>query len=254
MAKQRYKKVEAGQFVRELLWSAAFPRDEPRARAAKAKCSTAARQKMNDILSWRKLQMILATNFNHDDLVVTLTYDDGHLPKSREEARRRIKAFLTLLRGQRKSKGEEMRYLYNIESLHSNGRWHHHMVINGTGADYEEIRSLWRYGEDVEIERLDVYGYEGLAKYLTKEATSGQRSVGARSWTASVNLKKPTIYPTQWVPGSMRLEPPANAHILHREGFENEWGRFCYVEYLLPTPPPPTKIRPPKNDRVHPYF
>lgn len=244
MAKQRYKKIQAGRLVREVLWSAAFPRDEPRARAAKAKCSTAARQAMNDKLSWRKLQMSLAANFDGGDLVVTLTYGDEHLPKSRDEARKRIKSFLSLLRGVRRKRKAETLYLYNIESLHENGRWHHHMVINGTGADYDEIRSLWKYGSDVEFERLDIYGYEALAKYLTKEAADGMREVGSRSWVGSINLKKPTVHPTEWVPGNMRLEPPANAYIIHREGFDNEWGRFAYVEYLLPEPPPITKYRP----------
>lgn len=52
------------------------------------------------------------------------------------------------------------------------GRLHHHMVVNGTGADLDVLRSLWPYGE-VELEPLDTWqGYEALAKYLTKEPRS----------------------------------------------------------------------------------
>ncbi len=248
MAKQRLKRIEAGRLVREVLWSASFPLDTPKARAEKVKCSSAARQRINDRYSWQKLKMVLATNFKESDLVVTLTYDDSHLPTNREEARKLLKKFLVQIRAHRKKRQEELFYVYNIEDKHGDGRLHHHVVINGTGEDYELIRSLWTNGENVYIEPIDVYGYEELAKYLTKEPREyGHSDVGARTWVPSLNLSKPKVYPTQWVDGSVRLEPPANAYVLARESFSNEWGSYSYVEYLLPEPPKAKRVRPRKS-------
>ena len=245
MAKQRYKRIRGGRLVREALWDAPMPSDPPRARAEKSKHSSAARQRLNDRYSWQKLKMVLAANFTGSDLVATLTFDDEHLPPDRAAARKIIRKFFAQLRAHRKARGEELRYVYVIEDKHGDGRLHYHVVLNGTGADYELLRSLWPYGSDLEFAKVDAWGYEELAKYLTKEPREyGHTEVGARTWVPSLNLAKPEIEPTQWVSGSMRLEPPANAHVLRREQVENEWGRYCYLEYLLPEPPTPNRCRP----------
>lgn len=249
MAKQRLKTIRAGRLVRVGLWSASFPSDSPKARAEKQKFSSEARQRLNDRTSWEKLKMMLAANFSGTDLVVTLTYDDAHLPKSRADARACLKRFFALLRTERKAAGMPMLYIYNIEHLHSGGRFHHHLVINGTGADYDMIRRLWEYGSDLNFEKLDDYGYEELAKYLTKEAREyGRQYVGDRTWVCSRNLKKPEVQPAEWVSPDIRLEPPANAYVLRRESKVNEWGRFEYLEYLLPSEPKARRVRPKKTE------
>lgn len=245
MGKQRFKRIQAGRLVREVLWSAAYPSDTPKARAEKARCSSAARQAINDRCSWEKLKMVLAANFGYNDLVITLTYDDSHLPPNVMEARKRLKRFFGDLRAHRRSRGQELAYVYNIETLHGDGRIHHHLVLNGTGQDYELIRSLWVYGTDLEFSRIETWGYEELAKYLTKEPREyGRNCVGDRSWVGSRGLRKPDVQPTEWVNADMRLEPPVNAHVLRTQSLRNEWGSFSYLEYLLPLPPKPRRTRP----------
>lgn len=248
MAKQKLKRVQAGQLVREVLWTPAFPSDPPKTRAEKSRCSTKARQRINDRYSWQKLKTVLAANFNDKDLVLTLTYDDEHLPRNRNEAKKQARIFLAQLREYRRAHGEDLRYVYCTESRHGDGRLHHHMVINGTGSDYEAIRSLWTHGSNLQIDTLDIYGYEELAKYLTKEAREGCRAmIGERTWIGSRNLYKPETPPSEWVPGNIRLEPPANAHVLYKESIENSWGRFAYVEYMLPSAPSNVRTRPRKR-------
>lgn len=244
MAKQRYKKIQGGRLVREVLWTPTFPNDTPKQREAKSRCSTAARKKLNQRCAWKKLMMLLSANFSPADRHVVLTYDDDHLPADGTAARKCMKKFLAALRKHRKARGQELLYIYNVEGRHGQRRLHHHLVINGTGEDYEIIRSLWPYGTEIHFERIDAYGYTGLAQYLTKEAREDGSPVGARSWVPSLNLQKPEVHPTEWVPEGMRLEPPTGAHILEREGMENEFGRFQYVEYLLPDPPVHQKARP----------
>lgn len=245
MGKQRLKRVQAGRLVREVLWSAVYPGDTPKARAEKAKCSSAARQAINDRCSWEKLKMVLAANFDSTDLVVTLTYDEDHLPSNVLDARKRLKKFIGDLRERRRRRGQGLRYVYCTESLHGDGRIHHHMVLNGTGQDYELIRSLWTFGEDLNFSRLETWGYEELAKYLTKEPREyGRNFVGERSWVGSRGLAKPEVSPAEWVNADVRLEPPINAHVLRTQSFRNEWGSFAYLEYLLPRPPAARRTRP----------
>lgn len=246
MAKQKLKRVQSGRLVREVLWTPAFPTDTPKARAEKMKCSSAARQKINDRYSWQKLKTVLACNFAASDIVATLTYDDDHLPKNREAARKLLKKFLSQVRSYRKARGQTLSYVYCTEDKHGDGRLHHHVVINGTGDDYELIRSLWTFGTNLRFEPIDIYGYEELAKYLTKEPRQfGHTDVGARTWTPSLNLKKSKIR-GEWVEGNVRLVPPANAGKVQTESFENSWGSFSYIEYMLPPEPKQTKTRPRK--------
>lgn len=251
MAKQRFKRIRAGRLVREALWSAPTPNDTPKARAEKSKCSSAARQRMNDKYSWQKLKMMLAANFSARDIVATLTFDDAHLPPDRAAARKLLKAFFVQLRQQRKADGEMLKYIYCIEDKHGDARLHFHVVLNGTGNDYALIRSLWIYGSDLHFAPIDAWGYEELAKYMTKEPREyGHTEVGARTWVPSLNLVKPEVEPTTWVDGSMRLDVPLGAQPIKREQTENEWGLFMYLEYMLPAPPPKRRTRPRKPEKT----
>lgn len=249
MSKQRYKRIQAGRLVREVLWTPVYPSDKPAQRAAKSRCTSAARRRVNLRCAWQKLMMSLAANFGERDLHVVLTYDDEHLPSDAAGARKIVRRFISQLRAHRAARGDELRYVYNVEGRHGDRRLHHHMVLNAAGRDLEAIKSLWACG-DVHIERIDAYGYAQLAQYLTKEAREDGAPVGARSWIPSKNLRKPESPPAEWVPEGVQLSPPANAHILEREAQENEFGRYQYVMYLLPELPLDRKARPAPKRRI----
>lgn len=251
MPKQRLKRIQGGRLVRQVLWSATFPSDTPKARTEKARYTTMARQAINDRTAWEKLKMILAANFDYQDLMVTLTYDDNHLPPNTIEARKLFKKFIGQLRTYRRCRGQDLRYVYVTESVHGDGRIHHHMVVNGTGQDYDVIRSLWVYGENLEFSRIESWGYKELAIYLTKEPCKyGRNCVGERMWAASKGLKKPRPEPAEWVSENVRLDPPVNAYVLDSRTIRNEWGQFCYLEYLLPLEPKQQRARP-KTRKFH---
>jgi hypothetical protein len=101
MGKKRLKTVRAGRLVYGVCYSQALASDSPKARAAKSKCSSAARQALNFRAAWQKLRLLLCANFARGDLWVTLTYDDDHLPDGRREAKKRITLFLDRLRAAR---------------------------------------------------------------------------------------------------------------------------------------------------------
>ncbi len=235
--------VLAGRLFFGVCYTQARAYDPPQVRAAKSKVSSEARRKVNLRRAWQKLMLLLAANFDTSALVVTLTYDDEHLPGSRKEALAKIGKYLTLLRREFRREGRELRYVYCTEHKHGDGRWHHHLVV--PAASFELIRSLWAYGSDINIETVDAYGYEELAKYLTKEAREEGAPVGARSWSCSRNLERP-VHESVLVEDYVSLAPPPGAVVLGRDSKVNEWGAFEYLSCLLPAEAPVRRARPPR--------
>ncbi|MEQ2454945.1 rolling circle replication-associated protein [Flavonifractor hominis] len=248
MAK-RVKTVTAGQLVIVGCYTIPTPRSSERERRALREISSAAQERMNLKRSWQKLELELAANFTRRDLHLVFTYDDEHLPATRPEAVKRLKKLIRLLRMHRKARGQEMKYIYVTEQLSAEGgRLHHHMILNGTGADLEVIRSLWPYGE-VELEPLDLWqGYEALAKYLTKEPREcGKPEIGARTWAASIGLKKPKVE-SEIVKDNLTVVPPPGAIILSSPPpVENEFGVFTTIKYYLPVRKERKGTRPPRK-------
>jgi len=235
--------ITAGRLVYGVVYTAALPRDEGQVRAAKLKASSSARQKLNLKQSWHKLEVVIAANFSYQDLVLTLTYDDEHLPPSKREAVRLLKRFLIQLRSERQRHGQDLKYVYVTESKHGDGRIHHHVIVNGTGNDYELIRSLWVNGSSIEIDPIDNYGYEELARYLTKEPRESGSPNGARTWVPSMGLAHPKAV-SDWVDDNLTLAAPPGAIILDSDSPTiNTYGSYTYIKYLLPEPKP-RKSRP----------
>ena len=143
--------------------------------------------------------------------------------------------FLRLLRSSRTGRGAELKYIKNAEHLTddgSEGRWHHHLVVNAAGGDYEEIRGLWsKWGDNVDFEPLldGVIDYEARARYLCKE----RPPLGKQAWTPSRGLKRP-VRTSELVDDALTLAPPPGAIILDRDQKDNAWGSFTYIKYLLP--------------------
>jgi len=242
---KRLVKVTAGRLVFCVIYTQPLSSDPPRERAEKAKCSSAARKKLNFRFSYEKCQLLLAANFFRDDLYVTLTYDDDHLPGSRKAAQKPLDRFLRRLRAARRLVGGELKYICATHELLDNGgrRLHHHLVINSSDEkhDYELVRSLWDQGDNIEIQgicKTDYYQHDDfleLARYLAREGDPDApfTAVGAKSWSRSRNLKKP-IRESELVDESMTVEAPPGAFILDVDEKRNEFGSFKYIKYLLP--------------------
>lgn len=240
MAKRR-KIIKAGRIVYGIIYSAATSREPKHVRAAKTKCSSKARQLINFKQACKKLEIQIATNFSLKDLHLVLTYDNEHIPFDRESAVKILKKFLVKFRTLRRERGRELLYIYVTEDKHGDGRVHHHLIINGTGKDIEDIKKCWTFGS-VNLENLDIYGYEGLAKYLTKEPRELGKSPYKRIWVSSLNLKKPEVE-SCWVDDSVDLVVPAGCIGLENRYERNEFGEYSYIKYMIPDYAP-RKCRP----------
>ena len=239
--KKRKKEVRAGELVYAVISTPPMPRDPEHVRAAKSKMSTQARRALNMKAAYRRLEMLLAANFTQRDLHLPLTYRDSDLPYTRAEAVKRVRKFLAQLRKLRRARGLPFKYVYVTEGKHRGHRLHRHLVINATGRDLEDIRALWPYGDQVDIEPIADREYADLARYITKEDAEGT-PVGALLWTGSRNLEKPQATIT-WVDENETLVPPAGCHIYENETKSNEYAGCSYIKYRI-VPPRPRKTRP----------
>lgn len=233
------KRISAGSIELVSLTTRGSRYDAPKTRAEKQKASSEAQRRMNAIYSRQKLELILAANFPTagSGLVVTLTYDDRHMPKTRKQAMKRWNDFLGDLRKARRDAGlPELVAVSCVEVLTSEGgRWHHHAVINNTGHDLDMIRACWRGGSDIEARKLRVdaeKNHESLARYMTKEARElldYDSKPGQRGWTCTRNAKRPER-DTVTVPDDYEIVIPAEATVLLDEHRTTEWASWHVVK------------------------
>lgn len=185
--------LRAGKVVRQALYS---PRDpNPNRRRRAISISKEDKQRANLKTSYEKLLMLMCANFSPGDLWITLTYDDEHLPATREESHPFIRKFMRPMRKYRKDNKEPLRYVYCTQLTTRGGgmRLHHHMVMRfEDDIDIDKIRSLWEWGY-VHIRKLrDFDDMLDKARYMCREPRElGVRIPGEQMWTASRGLFRP---------------------------------------------------------------
>lgn len=237
---QTLKRIDAGGLQVEVVYDRRSRYDTPQQRAAKQKASSEALRRMNQIYSYQKLELLLAKNFPTagSALILTLTYDDEHLPRTRAQALRHLKSFRDKMKQERAAAGlPELVAFWCVEVLTAaDGRWHFHLVINNTGNDADMIRRCWRYGSDIEIEKLRVdkeKNWESLARYLSKEPRECQDELakpGQHAWSCTRNVKRPEV-DTCTVPDDYDIEPPKDAEVLIDEKKKTEFSSFHILKY-----------------------
>jgi len=217
--------------------------DSEKVRAAKSKATSEAQKLRNQILSTRELELRLSVNYPTpgSGLVIVLSYDDEHLPKSRKEAQRRFKYFLQKLRAERRAASlPEPRVIYAPEALTSqSGRWHHHIVVDNTGDDLDMIRRCWIYGSEIDCTPIRVdeeKNHETLARYMSKELREAQEyecRPGLHGWGCTRNCRKAEV-DVQIVEDSSRLRAPKGATVLAQERRSTEFAEHALLKYRLP--------------------
>ena len=217
------KRINAGGIQVEALTYRRSRYDTPEQRAAKRQASSAAQRRMNQIYSYQRLELALAMNFPTagSGLVVTLTYDDAHMPEDRRTAQLRFRYFLKKLRRARQEAGLPEPVVFSAPEILTSdtGRWHHHIVIDNTGQDLDLLRSCWIYGSDVEAEKLrvdDQKNHETLARYMTKELRECQEyesRPGLHGWSCTRNAKRPEV-DTVIVDDDYEIKAPEGSKVL----------------------------------------
>lgn len=194
----------------------------------------------NDRTSFFKLELLLYANFSPCDLFVTLTYDEAHLPPGWRESKRNAPAALRRLRESRAARGQPLRYVYVHESLHGDGRPHHHLICNA--ADGKDAWDAIWPGGYTDVETIAAAGgIAFVAQYVTKEPRDkGKPRPGERMWTPSRGLRRPEHY-TLDVPDDYAITLPDGARPIS-PGLDTavrlpHWGGGEYrrVDAIIPT-------------------
>lgn len=186
--------MRAGRVVRQSLYSPRDPNPNQRRRAISI--SKEDKQRANLKTSYEKLLMRLCANFSPGDWWVTLTYDDAHLPATREESKKPFRKFIRRFRKYRKVNKEALKYVYCTQLTTSDGRirLHHHMIMRWEDdSDKERFYSLWEGGEIVYARKLkDFEDICDKASYMCREPRElGVHVPGEQMWTASRGLVIP---------------------------------------------------------------
>lgn len=180
----------------------------------------------------------------------TLTFDDEHLPDSFKGVRERTAAFLKRLR--RFLPPEiPLDYLYRIEGLHGEHRYHIHFCADGRWIRPTMIRMLWRDGivDDEPVFRLRSYldpdtgepveisdgGFRRLAEYFCKERVDGETvPLGRHPLSVSRSLRQRLPAPERWTCSSGITAVPDDSVWVRRNGTANDFGAFYFTAYIAP--------------------
>ena len=101
-----------------------------------------------------------------------------------------------------------------------------------SAAIFELFKSLWLWGDDVQLNYIRERGYDGWAGYLTKERREASLN-GKKQFVGSRNLARPTTT-YEWVDDGTSVEAPPGAQVLDEGGGRNEIASCKFVKYLLP--------------------
>lgn len=199
-------------------------------RVKQNKDSSKAQKKLNEKNKQKHLWRLLNVNFTRNqDLYLTLTYQNCHLPVDHTAAKRDMQNYIRRLKHwlkkQKKYAKFDLKYIYVTEHTREDKqiRVHHHMVTNFPNK--EKAKKLWNKGR-MESQWLDDKGdgFKALAKYLLKE----QGDKTTKSYTPSRNLKKPKITVSDTKLSRRRSAQIAREEIAAQEIFEKMYKHYQF--------------------------
>lgn len=180
-----------------------------------------------------RLELRLAL-FGFEGSHYTLTFNSASLPRDFQGVRKSFRAFSGRIKRWRK--GRPYDYIYCIEGLHGDHRYHIHTVFRDSDFSPAEIRYLWKYGdaEDEPVLRKEG-GYRRLAVYFNKERTDGfWIPVGRHPWSCSRSLSQAIPPPERWMDESGSIYIPDDVIWSRKGSSENDFGSYYYGSFILP--------------------
>lgn len=136
-------------------------------RKEKRKITPEVMEKRNQYNRERMCRWKLLMYFAKNDYFVTLTFRTKERPPDMAEAKKIFREFYLKVKKQYKKRGEELRWIRNIE-VGSRGAWHIHMAVNRIQDTDMIIRDAWKYGKVVNQLLYEKGQFRELAAYLVK--------------------------------------------------------------------------------------
>lgn len=181
--------------------------------------------------------MLMLALMGWNSSIYTLTFSDLTLPESLDGTR---SFWRRTVQGLRRMHGEPFRYVYAIEGLHGDHRWHVHAVLRGQDFTEAEVLRCWAGGKIEDVQPLldeDHKTFYQRADYFTKERRDGLYIPrGTKQWVASPLLYKdlPPTQKTMSKSGSIRSPKREDVWYLENDHKENAFGQYNYkiwIEY-----------------------
>lgn len=245
--------------IREMEMYPLFPKkDVPE--EFRVKGTTKSRKNLNNKNAVKYFIRKANTNFGKGDYYVTLNYTDKNRPKTYEEAKKHVMAYIKklnyeFLKQQLKAEGKKLtskikkknykkiKYMYVIEiSKEGKGKYHVHMILSSE-LSMDQVESCWKYSRRNNIRRIDPDDRHitDLAEYLSKDPN------GKKRWGCSKGLKEPVITTSKKVSKRKIYNMDSNRNIIEEEmekinpGYKliefeitkNKWTNMPYIHVLM---------------------
>ncbi len=184
----------------------------------------------------RRLGRVLNCNFRAGDLLLTLTYDDLHLPGSPDKADRECSLFMRRLTRELKKIGAEVKYVwitsdkdYDKKSdTWKEARLHHHLVIEQFPLDrIKSLEKIWKKGKILNEPLRLQDDYSSLAAYLVRQAAA---EADDKKWHPSRGMEKPVLVEERIVHRPKELHTPGGANVHEIGAYDSDTGTH-YVRY-----------------------
>lgn len=216
----REKKIYSGDILEVEVYPISVW-DRKQSRKKKEKMSQPKQKNLNDKNAKKHLIRLINNNFTNNDLSVGLTYSENELPENEAAARMDMTNYIRRIKHYRNKHGLlPLKYIAVIEYGEGKGRIHHHLIISDMDRDI--VEQLWGKGRaNADRLKADEYGYEALARYITKDPKGNKR------WVQSKNLKQPTVKVNDFKYSRRKIEELAKCPE-DRQTFES-----MYPEYIL---------------------
>ncbi len=212
-------------------------------RRGRVKGSTsAAKRDSNAKSAVRVLARILNCNCVGGDILLTVKFDDAHLPCDHKSADKAVENFMRRLKRAMKKLGREVRAVIVPSDMDGETgrsvRAHAHIVLMGSGIRFDEgkwlvgdkpLQEIWGNGSAYAEPLHDQADYTPLAVYLMRQARRGEDE---KKWTRTRNLREPEIRESEARTGAA-LRQPARALLVEEGEYHAENGCH-YIRYIEP--------------------
>lgn len=146
-------------------------------------------ERQNQRIKEKKCRRKLRAYFDVNDYFVTLTYKKEERPPNMDQAKRDIGRFIRKLRAEYKKRGQDLRWIRNIE-CGTKGAWHVHLVVNRIQDADLLIRKAWMHGKVTHQLLYEKGEFRELAAYITKSPRTDNR-LRESNYSCSRNMPVP---------------------------------------------------------------
>lgn len=146
-------------------------------------------EKQNQLNREKLARRKLRAHFDVNDYFTDLTYRKDARPPDMETAKDQFAKLLRAVRKEYKKRGEELKWMRNIE-VGSKGAWHIHIIINRITDTDIILAENWPHGKVYNELMYEKGEFRELAAYITKTPKTDTR-LRESSYSASRNLPVP---------------------------------------------------------------